>query len=299
MASASARARLRLNLLPPEIPAARRAKRLFPLCLVLILASGLGTLAWWWMWGKAVNDHNEKLNAVKSKADEVTALEGKITEEKGKQEPLKAIIAFLDGFETQASRYSDVVEALSHYVPDTCTLDQISIDAAGSTVTFSTVVEDTEALVRLCINLNRAAMPQKGGGTEPLWSDDPLSRGKVKPLFAGPIQVSGVSMNGMRFANSVYPEGDVASQLLSFGPSPSAAPTVAAGDSVYQNGMIWQAPIPVTITATLAEPVGFQLPQVAAPAADASAGAMGAAPPLAGAGGTDAGAAPPAAGGGT
>jgi hypothetical protein len=297
VASASARTRLRLNLLPPEIPAARRAKRLFPLCLVLILASGIGTLGWWAMWGKAVKDHTDKLADVKTKADAVTTLEGQITTEKGKQEPLKAIIKFLDGFETQASKYPDVVEALAHYVPDTCTLDRIEI--SGTTVTFSTVVEDTEALVRLCINLNRAAMPQKGGGTEPLWSDDAVSRGKVKPLFSGPIQVSGVTMNGMRLASNVYPEGDVASQLLSFGPRPSAAPTVATGDSVYQNGMIWQAPIPVTITATLAEPVGFELPQVAAPpAADASAGTAAAAPAAGGSGGgTSAGTAAPAGGG--
>jgi len=131
-------------------------------------------------------------------------------------------------------------------------------------------------------------MPARGGGTEPLWSDDPVSRGPLKRLFAGPIQVSGVALNGMRYTGDVYPEGDVAAQLLSFGPAPSAAPTLSPGDSVYQNGMVWQAPIPVTITATLAEPIALDIPQPAAAPDAAAGGAVGGAPPGA-AGGSDPG----------
>ncbi len=298
MASASAHAKLRLNLLPPEIPAARRAKRLFPLCIILILASVGGSLFWMLAWSNAAKTRQDELSKAQAAAQKVTELEQEITAEQAKRAPLQAIVQFLDDFETHSAKYADVVEALAHYVPDTCTLDRISI--TGSSVSFSTVVEDTESLIRLVINLNRAGMPAEGGGTEPLWSDDAVSRGKLKPLFAGPISVSGVNVSGGTFETDVYPEGDLRAQLMSFGPTPTGVPSVSPGGSVYRHGVVWQAPIPVTITATLAEPVGLELPAAAAggQAAPAGASPMGGMPSPGGAGPAGSGGAGPASTGG-
>lgn len=293
MASAAHRPRIRLNLLPPEIPAAQRARRLLPLCVIMIVLCAVASLYWMATWKKAVDQRATALAEAEAAARVVTDLQTQTQTEKSAQEPLRAVIRFLDGFETYPSRYADVVEAIARYVPDTCTLDRIQV--TSNSVTFSTVVEDTESLVKLIINLNRCAMPARGGGTEPLWSDDPVSRGALKRLFSGPIQVSGVTLNGMRYAGDVFPEGDVAAQLLSFGPAPSAAPTLNPGDSVYQNGMVWQAPIPVTITATLAEPITLDVPQAPA-AAGADAAAAGA--PAADGAAAGAGSGAPAASGG-
>jgi hypothetical protein len=48
-----------------------------------------------------------------------------------------------------------------------------------------------------------------------------------------------------------------------------------AGEVVYENGLLWQGPIPVTITGTLANPISFEIPGAAAAADAAAAGGMG------------------------
>ncbi len=196
MAGAPPRARVRLNLLPPEIPAARRAKRLLPLCIIPILGAVILSLLWMAMWKKAVKDHTDAKDALSAIAAEVDKLDQDIAAEQQKQEPLRAILAFLDGVEVHTSPSADVIEAVARYIPDTCTIDGITV--TESTVSFNTVVEDTEALILLIANLNRCAMPMEGGGTEPLWTADTVSAGDLKPRFRSPGPVVGNGLQGLR-----------------------------------------------------------------------------------------------------
>lgn len=291
MAAAVPRPRVRLNLLPPEIPAAKRAKSLVPLCVVLVVASLAGTGVWCMSWKKAVADHTTALAEIQDKAKQVTDLEGQISTEKGKVQPLRDMVTFFDQFETQASRYADVVEAVSHYIPASCSFDSITV--TSDSVSFQTVAEDTEQFVKLLTNVNRAAMPQKGGGTEPLWSDDAVSRGPLKPLFSGNITYS-ASLGGLTVAERAPFNATNPLAALSVSPGsmlPSRMPT--GGSALYQNGILWEGPIPVSINATLAEPISVWMPTAAQAAADAGAAAAapaaGAAPSAApSAGGTGA-----------
>jgi len=293
VAAAVPRARVRLNLLPPEIPAAKRARSLVPLCIILIVLSLAGTGVWCLQWQGASKKYQARLDEIKKDADKVDQLVGEIATEKGKVEPLRNIRDFLDQFETAGSKYADVVEALSHYIPASCSINTITINS--NSVSFSTVAEDTEHLVKLLTNINRAAMPQEGGGTEPLWSDDAVSRGPLKPLFSGNITFS-ASLGGLTVADRVPFDATNPLAALSVSPGSMLTSTMPAnGSALYQNGILWESPIPVSINATLAEPI--TVPTIAASAAAggagaaASPGAAGTTPGAAGSGSTGGGAA--------
>lgn len=262
--------RIRINLLPPEIPAARRAKKLIPVAIILILLSVLGTGGWVFMWMRGVTIHEDALADATQKADAVHALESRTSEEQAKVAPLQDMIAFLDQFETHSSKYADVVEAVARYLPASCTIESINVN--DDSVQFSTVVGDTEELIKLLINMNRCAMPAEGGGSEPLWSDDAVSRGPLTALFSGPIEMS-ANFGGLTVSETLLPSTDPA-QAIS-GALSSTAPMPGAGEVVYENGLLWQGPIPVTITGTLANPISFEIPGAAAAADAAAAGGMG------------------------
>jgi Tfp pilus assembly protein PilN len=262
--------RIRINLLPPEIPAARRAKKLIPVAIILILLSVLGTGGWVFMWMRGVTIHEDALADATQKADAVHALESRTSEEQAKVAPLQDMIAFLDQFETHSSKYADVVEAVARYLPASCTIESINVN--DDSVQFSTVVGDTEELIKLLINMNRCAMPAEGGGSEPLWSDDAVSRGHLTALFSGPIEMS-ANFGGLTVNETLLPSTDPA-QAIS-GALSSTAPMPGAGEVVYENGLLWQGPIPVTITGTLANPISFEIPGAAAAADAAAAGGMG------------------------
>jgi Tfp pilus assembly protein PilN len=262
--------RIRINLLPPEIPAARRAKKLIPVAIILILLSVLGTGGWVFMWMRGVTIHEDALADATQKADAVHALESRTSEEQAKVAPLQDMIAFLDQFETHSSKYADVVEAVARYLPASCTIESINVN--DDSVQFSTVVGDTEELIKLLINMNRCAMPAEGGGSEPLWSDDAVSRGPLTALFSGPIEMS-ANFGGLTVNETLLPSTDPA-QAIS-GALSSTAPMPGAGEVVYENGLLWQGPIPVTITGTLANPISFEIPGAAAAADAAAAGGMG------------------------
>jgi Tfp pilus assembly protein PilN len=262
--------RIRINLLPPEIPAARRAKKLIPVAIILILLSVLGTGGWVFMWMRGVTIHEDALADATQKADAVHALESRTSEEQAKVAPLQDMIAFLDQFETHSSKYADVVEAVARYLPASCTIESINVN--DDSVQFSTVVGDTEELIKLLINMNRCAMPAEGGGSEPLWSDDAISRGPLTALFSGPIEMS-ANFGGLTVNETLLPSTDPA-QAIS-GALSSTAPMPGAGEVVYENGLLWQGPIPVTITGTLANPISFEIPGAAAAADAAAAGGMG------------------------
>jgi Tfp pilus assembly protein PilN len=262
--------RIRINLLPPEIPAARRAKKLIPVAIILILLSVLGTGGWVFMWMRGVTIHEDVLADATQKADAVHALESRTSEEQAKVAPLQDMIAFLDQFETHSSKYADVVEAVARYLPASCTIESINVN--DDSVQFSTVVGDTEELIKLLINMNRCAMPAEGGGSEPLWSDDAVSRGPLTALFSGPIEMS-ANFGGLTVNETLLPSTDPA-QAIS-GALSSTAPMPGAGEVVYENGLLWQGPIPVTITGTLANPISFEIPGAAAAADAAAAGGMG------------------------
>lgn len=262
--------RIRINLLPPEIPAARRAKKLIPVAIILILLSVLGTGGWVFMWMRGVTIHEDALADATQKADAVHALESRTSEEQAKVAPLQDMIAFLDQFETHSSKYADVVEAVARYLPASCTIESINVN--DDSVQFSTVVGDTEELIKLLINMNRCAMPAEGGGSEPLWSDDAVSRGPLTALFSGPIEMS-ANFGGLTVNETLLPSTDPA-QAIS-GALSSTAPMPGAGEVVYENGLLWQGPIPVTITGTLANPISFKIPGAAAAADAAAAGGMG------------------------
>ncbi|MBP7560887.1 MAG: hypothetical protein KBA64_10420 [Armatimonadetes bacterium] len=270
MATAPQVQRIRINLLPPEIPAARRAKKLIPVAIILILLSVLGTGGWVFMWMRGVTIHEDALADATQKADAVHALESRTSEEQAKVAPLQDMIAFLDQFETHSSKYADVVEAVARYLPASCTIESINVN--DDSVQFSTVVGDTEELIKLLINMNRCAMPAEGGGSEPLWSDDAVSRGPLTALFSGPIEMS-ANFGGLTVNETLLPSTDPA-QAIS-GALSSTAPMPGAGEVVYENGLLWQGPIPVTITGTLANPISFEIPGAAAAADAAAAGGMG------------------------
>ncbi len=270
MATAPQVQRIRINLLPPEIPAARRAKKLIPVAIILILLSVLGTGGWVFMWMRGVTIHEDALADATQKADAVHALESRTSEEQAKVAPLQDMIAFLDQFETHSSKYADVVEAVARYLPASCTIESINVN--DDSVQFSTVVGDTEELIKLLINMNRCAMPAEGGGSEPLWSDDAVSRGHLTALFSGPIEMS-ANFGGLTVNETLLPSTDPA-QAIS-GALSSTAPMPGAGEVVYENGLLWQGPIPVTITGTLANPISFEIPGAAAAADAAAAGGMG------------------------
>ncbi|NLN89713.1 MAG: hypothetical protein GX134_06065 [candidate division WS1 bacterium] len=270
MATAPQVQRIRINLLPPEIPAARRAKKLIPVAIILILLSVLGTGGWVFMWMRGVTIHEDALADATQKADAVHALESRTSEEQAKVAPLQDMIAFLDQFETHSSKYADVVEAVARYLPASCTIESINVN--DDSVQFSTVVGDTEELIKLLINMNRCAMPAEGGGSEPLWSDDAISRGPLTALFSGPIEMS-ANFGGLTVNETLLPSTDPA-QAIS-GALSSTAPMPGAGEVVYENGLLWQGPIPVTITGTLANPISFEIPGAAAAADAAAAGGMG------------------------
>ncbi|MBD3173902.1 MAG: hypothetical protein GF320_01875 [Armatimonadia bacterium] len=272
MATAPQAQRVRVNLLPPEIPAARRAKKLIPVAIILILLSVGATGAWVFLWAGAVEKHEEQLTDAQSKADAVRALDSQRQEEEAKMEPLQEMIDFLDQFETHSAQYADVVEAVARYLPASCTIE--SINVSDSSVQFSTVVADTEELVKLLINMNRCAMPAEGGGVEPLWSDDPVSRGQLTSLFSGPIQMD-ATFGGLTVNETILPDTD---PQLAISGALSTSPMPGAGQVVYQNGLLWQGPIPVTISGQLASPITFEFPgggEEEAAAEGEMAGAMG------------------------
>jgi hypothetical protein len=99
-------------------------------------------------------------------------------------------------------------------------------------------------------------MPAEGGGAEPLWSDDPVSRGQLTHLFSGPIQMD-ATFGGLTVNETILPDTD---PQLAVSGALSTAPMPGAGQVVYQNGLLWQGPIPVTISGQLANPITFEFP---------------------------------------
>lgn len=269
MATAPQAQKMRINLLPPEIPAARRAKRLIPVAIILVLLSVVGTGGWVLLWMRGVSAHEEALADAKAKADEVHAIESRTAEEQAKVAPLQDMINYLDQFETHASQYADVIEAVARYLPASCTIESITVN--DDSVEFSTVVADTEELIKLLINMNRCALPAEGGGSEPLWSDDAVSRGPLTPLLSGPIQMS-ASFGGFTVNETLLPSTDPLQAISGELSGTSLMP--GAGEVVYQNGMLWQGAIPVTIRGQLAKPISFYIPS-AAQQAEAAAGVGG------------------------
>ena len=227
MATAPQVQRIRINLLPPEIPAARRAKKLIPVAIILILLSVLGTGGWVFMWMRGVTIHEDALADATQKADAVHALESRTSEEQAKVAPLQDMIAFLDQFETHSSKYADVVEAVARYLPASCTIESINVN--DDSVQFSTVVGDTEELIKLLINMNRCAMPAEGGGSEPLWSDDAISRGPLTALFSGPIEMS-ANFGGLTVNETLLPSTDPAQAISGALSSTAPMPAHALGD---------------------------------------------------------------------
>lgn len=263
MATERPRQRIRLNLLPPEIPAARRAKRLLPFAGVLIIVSVLGSLLWLLVISRAVAAHEQMRDEVKAEADKISAIEAEISGIKSREAPLQETKRFVTQFDTHSARYADVAEAISHYIPDRCTIDALAISGGGGTwtVSFTTVVEDREALTRFMANFVRCAIPEKGlaeqsgSGTEPLWNDDSGSRGALKPLFA-PGSVTYDIQAGPAFSTAVRPEDNLTG---------------------LPEDLTWVEPIIVTVRGTLAEPLDLTYPAAPQAAADTSGmGMMGA-----------------------
>lgn len=275
---------LRIDLLPPGIRQARRARKLIPFAAGAVVLTAVavflyaGTLA---PQKKAAEDRAAKAQAkVQEQQQEINKIKDEAQQALAEVDPALRVARFCRQFETFNSQWPDIIEAVARYTWNEATLSSISV--SSNSVTVSTTVRDTEALARFLFNFERCRMPAEGGGTEPLWSSDSVSVKDLKPTFSGPIQVStslgGASIEGTgggRGAGAGMPGPAGAPGMPGAPPGLGAAAGGGGGAVQYRGGLLYIPQISVTVTATLAKPISLEpLAQAAAAGVGAPAGGM-------------------------
>ena len=262
---------LKIDLLPAGVREARRAKKWLFLPVVTVLAAVIVVFL---LIGRAASERNaaqaefDKWDAERTRVQQI---ENEMNAILAEIQPYVTLAQFCKQFEQKNPVWADVVEAVARYVMADVQIS--SINVTNSTVAISGQVPDLETLTRFVMNFQRCRMPAEGGGTEPLWSDDAVSRGVLVPVFArvdvnadvgGGFATSGTTSiySGQAGAGAAapgagaaeaYAEEEYAGEEEEEGALPTGVGVAGAGggQTRYVNGVLVVPPISFTIVGHL------------------------------------------------